>query len=905
MRKRVLFVIFLLFYVFSLYSQAIEQNIPWYIGKKIAGFEFIGLKNVLLTQLHPFESEFSGREFSDDLYMEIFTTLSSLDYFDSFEVKASDPTNPENIKDAGRKEEVVLEFLVIENPIIDNIFISGNTNIRKTDVLSELISVTGEQFKRTNLRVDRKAIKLLYVDKGYPETKVKSKYDLDEENGRVVVYFEISEGVKRVVSSINFIGNTVFRDFKLKTSIELKNQTLIRDGLFDEILLENDIEAIETLYKEKGYIKAKVTEVKKQIKKNIELNQEELSLLFVIEEGEQYFFGGVSFYGNDIFSTKVLKTIIPLKPGDVLNKVRFQGAMDFIKSLYMGDGYMFNEYDIYEMVSEDERVISYRMTIIERPRAHIENIVIKGLEKTEEHVVTRELPFKEGDVFSYSRVQRGIQNLMMLNIFEQDGVDVKPSVGSAPGLMNLVIILTEGRTTDIQFGVNFAQTLHDEFPMQFFLKWEERNLRGKGQYLSVGTELNTNTQRISLSFREKWLGGERVSIGTSFGFEHNKRSQVYQDQLAPVGAGLPDPYEGNYYFKDDTVVDGKQYDAGDIVDWDRISLDEVEKYNLITDYDYFSVLMGEPVSSDFLMNYTRYSVFAGVNSGYSWITEAGRLSLSTGISFSLEYNTFDSSIYRPLEGWLFENNDKWVMGNKWTTSLILDNRNHPTNPTDGFLFKEVFTYSGGALFGKTHYNKSRTTLEYFKTLFDIPVHEKWHYKTVLALHTSLHLCFDQFHLSKNGSTDEFSLQTGIVARPEDMLYTDRMNILRGWDNKTNLEAIWENWIELRMPIYEKYVWADLFFEMTGIWNDLDSMIPSHQTGYYHEAIADDFYFTIGGGFRLTLPQFPIAVYLTKGFQVQYDSAHNPIIDWQKGQFANKNDTDNGGINLVFRLIYSY
>lgn len=920
--KRVFYLFFLTVFLFSvfpasLFSQGttamenaallgketplepVVQTVNWWVGKPIVDMQFEGLKNVLESQLFSFKKNYLNKKFSDELYLELYSELMKLDFFDRFEVYPIDSSNPKNQAGMGRKESLILKFVVYENPILDTIFIEGNKSIRKSDLLAELVSVVGDPFKRSNLRVDRKALQLYYANKGYPETEVKSRYDLDEENGKVVLFFEISEGVKRVVKDITFNGNHLFSKLKLMTSIKTKVQSLIEAGIYDETLLDNDIAAIETLYKEKGYIEAKVVEVKKIQKLNEAIKQEEFSLIFEINEGDCFYYGGTDFFGNEIFQTKILEAAIPLKAGSVLNQVKLDQGLLMVQQLYYADGYVYTEFQPTKMVSEDGKMISYRLNIVERPRAHIENIVIRGLSKTKESVVRRELPFKEGDVFSNSRLMAGLRNLMQLGYFSS--VDRKIELGSAPLLMNLIIIVEEGRTLDVQFGVNFSESVYDEIPIQLFLSLGEKNLAGEGHHLGVSTELNGNTQKISLTYSDRWIGEERVGIGASIGFEHNKRSLVYQDLSNPVGSGLPDPYTGDYYFSKDTVVNGKQYKKGDKVDWDRVSKEQIEEYNLVTDYDYFTSILGESSQSDHLMKYSRFNLFAGINSGYSWNTSVGLLSINSGIHFNLEKNSYDANTFRPIEPWLQEHNNEWVWTNSWTTKFALDSRNHPVHPTDGLLLKQIFTYTGGILLGSTHYNKSRTTFEYYKTLFDIPVTDWWHYKTVFAMHSSLHFFFDQLFLEKNsaGKIQSFS---GTRDRVVDKLYTDRMNTMRGWNNRTNLEAIWENWLELRMPIYEKYVWADLFFEMTGIWNDLSDMKVG-QGNYSHEHVADHFYFTMGAGFRLTLEGFPIAIYLTKGFQVDYNN-HNPYANWDQGSI-NPLKTEKGGVNFVFRLIYSF
>ena len=46
-----------------------------------------------------------------------------------------------------------------------------------------------------------------------------------------------------------------------------------------------------------------------------------------------------------------------------------------------------------------------------------------------------------------------------------------------------------------------------------------------------------------------------------------------------------------------------------------------------------------------------------------------------------------------------------------------------------------------------------------------------------------------------------------------------MFIARGWDAVTDGEALWNNWLELRMPIFEQVLWLDMFFDAVSLWED--------------------------------------------------------------------------------------
>ena len=85
--------------------------------------------------------------------------------------------------------------------------------------------------------------------------------------------------------------------------------------------------------------------------------------------------------------------------------------MTALTNLYYENGYMTNEFIPSVNKDSERKTIGYNVRIIERSRAHIENIVIKGNTKTKEEVILREIPLKPGDVFSRKKIMSGIRNL--------------------------------------------------------------------------------------------------------------------------------------------------------------------------------------------------------------------------------------------------------------------------------------------------------------------------------------------------------------------------------------------------------------------------------------------------------------------------------------------------------------
>ena len=155
-------------------------------------------------------------------------------------------------------------------------------------------------------------------------------------------------------------------------------------------------------------------------------------------------------------------------------------------------------------------------------------------------------------------------------------------VGTADGLMELVIIVQENQNKDIRFGLNFSGSVY-ESPIQLFVQWNDNNFLGKGYGFGVSTNLSTTTQNLTLSFSDSWLGGERVYLGGYVGFEHSTRGRILQDLRSPSDTGVPDPYEGYYVYKydvyeGDTVI----HRAGEVYGGVP-TRDEIDEYDLVTD----------------------------------------------------------------------------------------------------------------------------------------------------------------------------------------------------------------------------------------------------------------------------------------------------------------------------------
>lgn len=799
----------------------------WYIGKPIKDFTFIGLDTVSENELRPIVRPYIGSNFSLDIFWEIQEKLYALDYFESIESNA--------LPGDEQQESIIVEFRVTEKPTVEEIILEGNRQLRKNEILEKVLLKKGDMVTQTQVNIDAEAISMLYLEKGYTEAKVTGTLEPGKEKNTVNVEFVILEGIQTAIRSISFSGNSFASESTLRKTMKTKPQSLFTSGIFQESKLEEDIQKIVEYYGEHGFIDAKIDKVDRGIERDEKEGKNFLNITIYIKEGEQWTYAGLDFEGNQIFATGQLKALVRQPPGKTLNKTKLEADTQRVADLYYESGYIFNVINREEHRDDKKKEITYTIHIVEKDRAHIEKIILKGNKKTKDFVIFRELPFVEGDIFSKAKVIQGLRNLYNLQYFTS--IQPETPQGSAEGLMDLVINLEEGSTANINFGVTFAG---GDYPISGMLKWAENNFLGRGQNLGVNLELSNLRQLVSLSFEEPWLFGKRWLAGASFSFEHAIVPNVYQDVLFPIFEGtettsVPDPFYG-YTVDPATGVPSTAADA-------------------ITDFEY-AIRQGETVPEQYTMDYTLWKFSLGVNTGYRYFTPVGWLGVRSGVSTGLERITYDANLYRPFDPVIREGHDVWKNVNKLGVTLYWDKRDYFLNPSKGFYIAQGLTFAVGLPIGTREYIRADSTLEGFLTLLELQATDTWKFKIVLGAHSSLALILPQLWRAEP------------IAITSDLLYIDGWNIARGWPLERDKKALWDNRLELRIPISEQVLWWVFFMDAVAGYSEIEQMSTMS---------LDDFYFSFGAGLRFSIPQFPIRLYLAKRFKTNQGQ-----VEWQVG-----------------------
>jgi len=821
----------------------------WYLDKPISEIRFEGLLTVQRGDIDGVTRPYIGRKFTEALFQDLQSALYNLDYFDGLIV-------PTAIKANDQGSEVILLFKVTEKPIVDSLDFSGNEKLRSGELQGALTMKKGDLVNQAKIRNDEQAIEGFYRERGFLDVSVTSVTE-DIDARRTKVLFKVKEGIQNAVKTLTFQGNSFASVDTLRGLMETKPQSFFDNGLFKEASFSKDLRAIESYYWNHGYIDARVIDVQRNVSFDVASDRNVLNLVLTIKEGRALVFGGFTFEGNHIFSSEVLQALVRQPSGKTISKERLEADYQRVVDLYLENGYIFNNISRQEV--RDGSTVSYKVNIVERPRAHIENIVVKGNTKTKDRVILRELPVEVGDVFSKTKIVSGIRNLYNLQYFST--VAPETPQGSADGLMDLVLNVEEGKTADISFGLAFSGTT--DFPVSAQVKWADKNFLGNGQTISVESSIGAYNQSLNLSFTENWFLDQRMTLGGQLGFTHAVNTKIDQDVLGPTYTDeeIPDPYRSSeYVFSKDTLYNGVTYAAGQLFPAVATSSD-VSTYSLITRYQYD--INNGTVKKNAQMQYDSWQFSLGVNTGYSWYTAWGRFGLGTGEKSTLQMVTYDSTIYRPANQALRDNLNQWRLGNQWWTKASYDTRDLVYNPSNGFMASETVTFGGGFLGGNTHFTRFDTRAENYWKFISWPLAETYSFDLVLKLRTSF-----SFLLSAVGGPNS------LVVQPADQLYLDGMSYGRGWGYQSGGKSSWNSGVEIRTPVpfIGQLLWVDTFVDQSV----LVDVASTYGSPFAVPLTSQQFAW--GTGIRIVTPQFPLALYVAKPFQLD----NNGRVTWVSG-----------------------
>lgn len=400
-----------------------------------------------------------------------------------------------------------LVIRVVENPIINRVILEGNKALKSEKITDELEASPRSIFTRSRVQADVQRVIDLYSQSGRFAATVVPKVVQQDQN-RVDLVFEITEGPVTGIKRINFIGNTEFSDRRLRKELATKESIWYKffssNDNYDPNRLEFDREQVRTFYTDRGFADFRVVSAVAELVPN----QKDFYITFTVDEGEEYTWGDVSVETKlETLDKNILESLVPIKPGRIYKSSEVEGAIDTLTFAAGAAGYAFVDIQPEIKRNRDTKTVDLVFNMVEGPRVYIERIDIVGNTTTLDYVIRRELELVEGDAFNRILLDRSRNRVRSLRFFEE--VEITEIQGASPDRAIVEVKVTEQPTGELSFSAGFSSA--DAFLVD--LSITQRNLRGRGQLLRFVIRASSNRQEIDLRFTEPRFLNRNLAAG--------------------------------------------------------------------------------------------------------------------------------------------------------------------------------------------------------------------------------------------------------------------------------------------------------------------------------------------------------------------------------------------------------
>lgn len=445
--------------------------------------------------------------------------------------------------------DVFLVIKVVERPRLSKFAFKGDVRKSDADDIRNKIRLMKERvITDYMLGTIKNTVHDHYLEKGFYFNQVEliTEKDITTKTPHIILTIKVTKGSKVRIQDVNIIGNKVLSDGKLRRKLKESKPyrwyNPFNSGKYLEENLQNDLPAIAEKYNAKGYRDARV------VKDTVYfVDKNRVNIDITVDEGHKYYFGTFKWYGNTKYRSTQLDTIVNIKPGEVYNQAKLEQKLFMnpngfdVSSLYMDDGYLF-----FNLTPQESNIhndtIDFDIMIYEGKQATINKVTVKGNDKTNDHVIYREIRTRPGQLFRRSDIMRTQRELAQLTFFNPEKMNVVPTPNPADGTVDIEYTVEEKPSDQIELsggyggrssaysggisggGVGIIGTLGVTFNnfsvKNIFKKTAWRPLpSGDGQRLSIRAQTNGKYyQSYNFSFTEPWLGGKKPNSLTFSSF---------------------------------------------------------------------------------------------------------------------------------------------------------------------------------------------------------------------------------------------------------------------------------------------------------------------------------------------------------------------------------------------------
>ncbi len=434
-------------------------------------------------------------------------------------------------------EDNNLTIDVIENPIIQTIFINGIKRKKTKESLYEILSLKNRSsYNLVLIRKDENIILNYLKDQGFYFSTITSSFQELGDN-KIDLYYQIDLGDKAKISKISFIGDKKFKDSTLRSIIlseEYRFWKFITGKKYlNENLINFDKRLLYNFYKNKGFYNVKIESSFASY-----LRDDNFEVLYNVSPGEKFYFNEFNLnlpvdYELDNFNQ--LNKIFDDLKGETYSLNSIDKILNEIDNIVLKEQFEFLKSSVQEEIKDN--FINLTFDIGESEKFYVEKINIFGNNITREEVIRDNLLVDEGDAFNELLQTKTLNNLKSLNFFskvESEIIDVtnqnkkiinitveeKPTgeimAGAGVGTSGGTVAFGVSENNYLGRGIEFASdiTVSAE-SLKGLISINNPNYKGTNRSLNASLESTITDRLKNFGYKSNKTG---FSVGSSFEF---------------------------------------------------------------------------------------------------------------------------------------------------------------------------------------------------------------------------------------------------------------------------------------------------------------------------------------------------------------------------------------------------
>ena len=415
---------------------------------------------------------------------------------------------------------------VLENPVIQTVYINGIKRKKTEESLYEILSLKNRSsYNSINVKKDENAILSYLKEQGFYFSKITSSYQ-DLGDNKIDLYYEIDLGDKAKISKISFVGDKIFKDSTLRSVIlseEYRFWKFISGKKYlNENLINYDKRLLNNFYKNKGFYNVVIESSFASY-----LGNDEFEILYNISSGKKYYFNEFNLnlpidYETDNFNE--LNNIFKDLKGEKYSLNSIDKILKEIDKIVLNEQFEFLKSSVQEEIKDN--LINLTFDIGESEKFYVEKINILGNNITREEVIRNNLLVDEGDAFNELLQAKTINNLKALNFFSKVDSEIIDATDLNRKIINITV--EEKPTGEIMAGAGVGTS---GGTVAFGVS--ENNYLGRGIEFSSDVSVSAESLKGLIAINNPNYKGSNRSLNVSlestvtdrlknFGYESNK-----------------------------------------------------------------------------------------------------------------------------------------------------------------------------------------------------------------------------------------------------------------------------------------------------------------------------------------------------------------------------------------------